>query len=162
MTWGLEHDAHWWQLWTCHVAHWDLRHLALNMIAAAPPVVLAPRRMRTALLPWTVCVAPLLSIAILTGASVGEYRGASGLVVAAWVFTGIVLVRRDAVWPGTALLACITLKLVIEILHGMPSSPTFETLSLVHYAGAAAGAISGLAWPAGFRTRIIAGGESCS
>jgi hypothetical protein len=49
------------------------------------------------------------------------------------------LVRRDEAWPGIALLACIALKLVIETLHGMPSSPSFVTLSLVHYTGAVGG-----------------------
>ncbi len=156
MTWGLEQHVpmhEWWRLWSCHLVHWDARHLALNAVAALPPVTVAPRRLRAALLPWAIGIAPLLSIVLLVAAVGGEYRGASGLVVALWVFTGIILVRRSERRIGWVVLACIAAKLLAEVLHLLPASDSFATLSLVHYAGATAGLISGLTWPAG--------GESC-
>jgi hypothetical protein len=49
------------QLWTCHLAHWDVQHLLLNVIAVLPPVLLAPPQMRRRLVIFASSLAPLLS-----------------------------------------------------------------------------------------------------
>lgn len=148
-SWGLDQHAlaagEWWQLWTCHLVHWDAKHLAMNVLAALPPLMLAPQSLRRQIVPWTICIAPLLSLILIAAGVGGEYRGASGLVVGIWVFTGLCSVRNGNMRVGLALLACMAVKLTAESFHIMPAaSGSFATLSLVHYAGAALGTVSGL------------------
>jgi membrane associated rhomboid family serine protease len=134
----------WWQLWTCHLVHWDVRHFALNAIAVTPPLVIARHRlrMRDAVV-WSALAAPLLSLVLIAHGLRGEYRGASGLVVAVWVTAAMTLIRdRDRF--GVVLLVAIAAKLSAEAFGVRPPPPAFETVPLAHYAGAMIGAISGL------------------
>jgi len=126
---GLTSDFSWWQLWSCHLAHWDARHLLLNVAAAIPPLLFVRAR-------FLLIAAPILSITLLAFGLDGEYRGASGLIVALWVYAA--LTRRSGI-----LLAAIAAKLIIEAAGWWPSESTsYTALPLAHYAGAAIGVIA--------------------
>jgi hypothetical protein len=158
MSWGLDNGAmsgEWWQLWTCHVAHWNARHLLLNAIAAVPPLALAPPHLRRRMAGWALLTAPLLSAFLLFTGMQGEYRGASGLVVALWSFIGFALLREGAGRTGIAMLVAIAGKLTAEAFHLLPPAPGFVTLDAIHYAGAFAGAASGIAWTPTNRFRFV-------
>ncbi|HET7710312.1 MAG TPA: rhomboid family intramembrane serine protease [Thermoanaerobaculia bacterium] len=142
---GLTPPFEWWQLWSCHLTHWGWSHLLLNLLAALPVAILLPRRMFGVAAIGAVAAAPLLSFAILFSGTPGEYRGASGLVVALWCFTAIVLLREHRA-SGVALAAAILLKLSLEALGWWPqSSASFTPLPVAHYAGAVIGTLGGLA-----------------
>ena len=119
-------------LWTCHFLHWGWQHALLNAVAAVPPIV-AMRRHQSAwlFLPFLFAAAPFIALAVRAGFA-GEYRGASGLVVAMWVFAGVLLRHR-------VLLVVIAAKLAAEALGLLPSHDAFATVSIAHYAGAVAG-----------------------
>ena len=123
----------WWELWTCHLMHWDARHLILNVVAALPPLAMAPPDLRRRLFAWAFLPAPLLGI--VAAQAGGEYRGASGLVVALWALVGA---YRRSGW----MLGCLGAKLLAEAFGFMPASHAFVTLTSIHYAGAAAGLLS--------------------
>jgi len=80
--------------------------------------------------------APFIALVVRIGFA-GEYRGASGLVVAMWVFVGVA--ERKNV-----LLVVIAAKLVAEALELLPSHDAYVTVSIAHYAGAAAGLVGGI------------------
>jgi len=146
---GLTSDFSWWQLWSCHLAHWDARHLLLNVAAAIPPLLFVrPAR----ILAGALLAAPLLSLAILAFGLDGEYRGASGLVVALWVYAGLrgaqASGRLEACAPSLVLLAAIAVKLIGESAGWWPSaSASYTALPLAHYAGALIGAAATLFAP---------------
>ena len=119
------------ELWSCHLLHWGWQHALLNVVAAAPPIVAMPRSRRWLFVPLLAAAAPFIALAVRAGFA-GEYRGASGLVVAMWVFAGAFL--RDRV-----LLAIIAAKLTAEALGLLPSHDAFVTVSIAHFAGAVAG-----------------------
>jgi hypothetical protein len=121
------------ELWTCHLAHWGWEHALLNAVAAVPPLVVAPRRWRMML--FVLLAAPLVSLAVRAGFD-GEYRGASGLVVAMWVYAGIAARNR-------LMLAAVAAKLAAEALGWMPAHEEYVTVALAHYAGATAGVVGG-------------------
>ena len=121
------------ELWSCHLLHWGWQHALLNAVAAVPPIVAMPRSRRWFFVPFLALAAPFIALAVRAGFA-GEYRGASGLVVAMWVFAGALL--RDRV-----LLVVIAAKLTAEALGLLPSHDAFVTVSIAHYAGAAAGLI---------------------
>ena len=121
------------ELWTCHLAHWGWQHALLNAVAAVPPLVVIRRRWRLAL--FLLLAAPLISLAVRAGFD-GEYRGASGLVVAMWVYAGIAARNR-------AMLMAVAAKLAAEALGVVPGHGGYVTVALAHYAGATAGAVAG-------------------
>jgi len=121
------------ELWTCHIAHWGWQHAMLNAVAAVPPLVVIRRRWALAL--FLLLAAPLISLAVRAGFD-GQYRGASGLVVAMWVYAGIAARNRT-------MLIAVAVKLAAEALGWMPSHEGYVTVALAHYAGATAGAIGG-------------------
>ena len=142
------------ELWTCHFLHWGWQHALLNAVAAVPPLV-AMRRHKSALLfvPFLVVAAPFIALAV-RAAFAGEYRGASGLVVAMWVFAGVLLRNR-------VLLVVIAAKLTAEALGLLPSHDVFTTVSIAHYAGAVAGLVGGISgysrstsWPSPARAAL--------
>jgi membrane associated rhomboid family serine protease len=144
-TLGLESPfvrSEWWQLWTCHLAHWDARHLLLNCVALLPPVILVSSATRWRLIGWAFVAAPSLSLAILASGFHGEYRGASGLVVGIWVLAGLTLIRESEKGPGLLLLSVIAAKLLLEAVGAWPSaSIDYVTSDIVHYAGALMGVL---------------------
>ncbi len=154
---GMTSDFVWWELWTSHLWHWNAPHLVLNVLAAIPPLLVLPRRMLSLLLPGVLAGAPLLSLFIIATGFDGEYRGASGLVVALWVFAAIVLLRTRNRGAGLVLLSAIAMKLSAE--HwGFWQSPGggFEPLRRVHYAGAILGlAFAFVAGSARAETKLV-------
>ena len=124
------------ELWTCHFLHWGWQHAVLNAVAAVPPIVAMPRSRRWLFLPFLVAAAPFIALAVRAGFA-GEYRGASGLVVAMWVFAGVLLRHR-------VLLIVIAAKLAAEALGLLPSHDAFTTVTIAHYAGAVAGLVVGI------------------
>jgi membrane associated rhomboid family serine protease len=142
------------ELWTCHFLHWGWQHALLNAVAAVPPIV-AMRRHKSAwlFLPFLFAAAPFIALAVRAGFA-GEYRGASGLVVAMWVFAGVLLRNR-------VLLVVIAAKLTAEALGVLPSHDAFATVSIAHYAGAVAGLAGGISgysrwtsWPSPARAAL--------
>jgi hypothetical protein len=125
------------ELWTCHFLHWGWQHAVLNAVAAVPPIV-AMRHHKSAwlFLPFLFVAAPFIALAVRAGFA-GEYRGASGLVVAMWVFAGVLLRNR-------VLLVVIAAKLTGEALGLLPSHDAFTTVSIAHYAGVVAGLVGGI------------------
>ena len=141
------------ELWTCHFLHWGWQHALLNAVAAVPPIVAMPRSRRWLFLPFLVAAAPFIALAVRAGFA-GEYRGASGLVVAMWVFAGVLLRNR-------VLLAVIAAKLTAEALGLLPAHDPFVTVPIAHYAGAVAGLIGGISgysrstsWPSPARAAL--------
>lgn len=143
---GLTFDFEWWQLWTCHLAHWDARHLLLNALAAVPPLLLLQRRMIVRVVLSFFAAAPLLSVMLIaSGVLRGEYRGASGLVVALWFFAAITLVRTGEQVSGAILLAAVSLKVLAEVAGWWPSQgDAFVSLPAAHVAGALIGVGAGV------------------
>jgi hypothetical protein len=95
-----------------------------------------PRGRRWLFAPFLFLAAPCIALAVRAGFA-GEYRGASGLVVAMWVFAGVLSRHR-------VLLAIVAAKLAAEALGLLPSHDGFVTVSIAHYAGAAAGLVGAL------------------
>lgn len=143
------------ELWTCHFLHWGWQHALLNAVAAVPPIV-TMRRHKSALLllPFLFAAAPFIALAVRAGFA-GEYRGASGLVVAMWVFAGVLLRNR-------VLLVIIVAKLTAEAFGVLPSQDAFATVSIAHYAGAVAGLVGAIvaskenarSWPGNGRSAL--------
>ncbi len=140
------------ELWTCHFLHWGWQHALLNAVAAVPPIVAMPRSRRWLFLPFLFAAAPFIALAVRAGFA-GEYRGASGLVVAMWVFAGVLLRNR-------VLLVVIAAKLTAEALGLLPSHDAFATVSIAHYAGAVAGLVGAVtkekarSWPGNGRSAL--------
>jgi len=119
-------------LWTCHLMHWNWPHALLNAIAALPPVIL----LRGQIVRFALIAAPLIALAVHAGFD-GEYRGASGLVMAMWVYAGIATNNR-------VLLIAAAAKLAAEALGLTPAHEGYVTVPLAHYAGAVVGLLGGL------------------
>ena len=142
------------ELWTCHFLHWGWQHAVLNAVAAVPPIVAMPRSRRWLFLPFLLAAAPFIALAVRAGFA-GEYRGASGLVVAMWVFAGVLLRHR-------VLLVVIAAKLAAEALGLLPSHDAFTTVTIAHYAGAVAGLVGAIvtykekarSWPGNGRSAL--------
>ena len=126
-----------WRLWTGHLVHYDFGHLAFNVLAALPPFLLIGRKARVALVAQLVLVAPLLSLVLLFVGGFGELRGASGLIVAAWCSSGIVLMRERRLVESLLLLAAIAAKLVLDRYQVTPLSGGGFTVSTAAHAGGA-------------------------
>lgn len=126
-----------WRLWTGHLVHYDFGHLAFNVLAALPPFVLIGRKARIALLAQLIIIAPLLSLVLLFVGGFGELRGASGLIVAAWCSSGIILMRERRLIESLLLLAAIATKLVLDRYQLAPlSGGGFTVSTAAHAAGA--------------------------
>lgn len=126
-----------WRLWTGHLVHYDFGHLAFNLLAALPPFVLIGRKARIALLAQLFVIAPLLSLVLLFVGGFGELRGASGLIVAAWCGSGIILMRERRLIESLLLLAAIAAKLVLDRYQITPlSGGGFMVSTAAHAAGA--------------------------
>lgn len=125
-----------WRLWTGHLVHYDFEHLAFNVLAAIPPFVLVGRKARIALLAQLILLAPLLSLVLLFVGGFGELRGASGLIVAAWCSSGIVLMRERRLIESLLVLGAIAAKLVLD-RHPIapPSGGGFTVSTAAHAAG---------------------------
>jgi hypothetical protein len=126
---ALRADAPWWELWrlwTCHLVHYDWRHLALNAIAALPPF--GVRWRKPPLWFWAVTPA-FISLGILLIARPYEYRGASALIMSLWFMVPGRI--------GKVMIVLATVKLLVETFH--PLTPA--ALPLAHWLGAAAGVI---------------------
>jgi rhombotail lipoprotein len=121
-------------LWTCHLMHWNWQHALLNAIAALPPLF-AMRRRLWQLARFALFAAPLIALAVRAGFD-GEYRGASGLIVAMWVYAAMVT-------RAGPMLVVIAAKLAGEALGLMPAHEGFVTVALAHYAGATVGLVLG-------------------
>ena len=140
-----------WRLWTGHLAHWGWAHAATNAFALMVPLGLVPPRTRGRLLLGLAALAPLLSLALLPSLGTGAYRGASGLVCAAWAMAGLHLIQAQASRAtGRLLLVALGLKLLLEgSLHGgvLLHPQGWQTLPLAHLWGAALGSALALSSP---------------
>ena len=121
-------------LWTCHLLHWSWQHALLNAIAALPPLF-AMRRRKWQLVRFVLFAAPVIALTVRMGFA-GEYRGASGVVVAMWVYAAVVT-------RAGPMLLVIAAKLAAEALGLAPAHEGFVTVALAHYAGATVGLIAG-------------------
>ena len=117
-------------LWTCHLMHWSWQHALFNAIAALPPMFVMRRRLWE-LTRFALLAAPLIALAVRVGFD-GQYRGASGLVVAMWVYAAVMT-------RAGPMLMVIAAKLAAEALGLVPAHEGFVTVALAHYAGATVG-----------------------
>jgi rhombotail lipoprotein len=122
-------------LWTCHLLHWSWQHALLNAIAALPPMF-AMRRRPWRLARFALFAAPAIALVVRMGFA-GEYRGASGLVVAMWVYAAVVT-------RAGPMLMVVAAKLAAEALGLTPAHEGFVTVALAHYAGATVGLVCGV------------------
>src|SRR5437763_368932 len=122
-------------LWTCHLMHWSWQHALLNAVAALPPMF-AMRRRPWLLARFALFAAPLIPLAVRIGFD-GRYRGASGLVVAMWVYAAVMT-------RAGPMLMVVAAKLAAEALGLAPAHEGFVTVALAHYAGATVGLVLGL------------------
>src|SRR5262249_18656156 len=118
----------WWEiviavaaLWTCHLLHWSWQHSLFNAIAAIPPLWAMGRR-KWQIVRFVLFAAPLIALAVRLGFD-GQYRGASGLVVAMWVYAAVVT-------RAGPMLLVIAAKLAAEALGWMPAQEGFVTVAL--------------------------------
>lgn len=130
-------DGELWRLWTGHLVHYDFGHLAFNALAAVPPFVLVGRKARVALVAQLFLIAPLLSLVLLFVGGFGELRGASGLIVAAWCSSGLVLMRERRLVESLLMLGAIVAKLVLDRYPVGPLSGGTFTVSAAAHAGGA-------------------------
>jgi rhombotail lipoprotein len=121
-------------LWTCHLMHWSWQHALLNAVAALPPMFAMRRRPRE-LARFALFAAPLIALVVRIGFH-GEYRGASGLVVAMWVYAAMVT-------RAGPMLLIVAAKLAAEALGLAPAHEGFVTVALAHSAGATVGLVLG-------------------
>jgi rhombotail lipoprotein len=121
-------------LWTCHLMHWSCQHALLNAIAALPPLFVMRRRLGQ-LARFALFAAPLIALAVRMGFD-GQYRGASGLVVAMWVYAAVMA-------RAGPMLMVVAAKLAAEALGLAPAHEGFVTVALAHYAGATVGLLLG-------------------
>jgi rhomboid family GlyGly-CTERM serine protease len=133
-----------WRLWTGHLVHYDLAHAMTNAIAVVLPLSFIDRRRRRAIVMSLMLVAPAMSLVLLAGAHFDEYRGASGLALAVWTASALVLLRaasrRDRV-TGLALFLLAIAKLGAEIAGAGHVWMGVAPLPLAHFAGACAGVV---------------------
>lgn len=135
----------WWRLLSCHLVHFDLRHLALNLAGLGLLwwLYVADARLRD----WLVVA---LGAALAVGAGlyllepgVGWYLGASGVLHGCWAAAAVFAPRqrRGEALGGAALLAA---KLAAEHWHG-PLSGTLDPALPVVVGAHLYGALGGLA-----------------
>lgn len=132
-----------WRLCTGHLVHWGAGHLVWNACAAAVPLFFV--RARGEALGVALAVAPLLSLVILTLASPGEYRGASGVIVALWAWTAVILFAEKRLAAGLTVTVLLAAKLASEQAGVTLASGPFEPLPLAHQAGAVLGLVVDIA-----------------
>ncbi len=138
-----------WRLWTGHLAHWDLPHAGVNLVACALPLVLLEWSTRSRLLKILPLALPLLSLLLLPFLGERPYRGASGLACFLWVAAAFPLARvgrwREAAVFGLG--AC--LKAGLELtrgIHPLGGAAGWEGLPAAHALGAALGLAWGVHW----------------
>jgi rhomboid family GlyGly-CTERM serine protease len=134
-----------WRLWTGHVVHYDFRHFLTNAIAIAVPIALIDRRSRRSVLLSMTFLAPMISLALLSGAHFDEYRGASALALAVWVASALSLQQKQTAsdrHTGAALIALAIGKLALETAGGGHLWTEVAPLPLAHVAGAIAGIVA--------------------
>ena len=138
-----------WRLVTCHLVHYDARHLALNVAGLALLWLLyAPAARPRA---WAVvAVASALGAGLglfLFEPQVGWYLGLSGVLHGAWAAAPLFLWRRarlEAVASG----ALLVLKLALEAWSGPLTSaldPALPVIVAAHRCGALGGLAAALA-----------------
>lgn len=130
-------DGEVWRLWSGHLVHYDLGHLAFNVLAALPPLFLLSLAARRVLLAQLVVIAPLLSLLLLQIGGFSELRGASGLIVAAWCGAGFMLIAQHRRLEGLLLLAAIATKLLLDRHELMPLGSSAFVVSTAAHAGGA-------------------------
>lgn len=144
-----------WRLWTGHLAHFGWEHALANAVALLVPLLLLPARERGRAILALGLIAPLLSLALLPGLGVAEYRGASGLACALWALAGLRLIgRRESAGVGLLLLAGLGLKLAAEAALGscfLVRAEGWQAMPSAHFWGAVLGL--GLALPGSLQRR---------
>lgn len=132
-----------WRLWTCHLAHHGLEHLAGNALALALPFLIARRGTRLPLARTLLILAPLLSLALLPFLGDAAHGGASALAAAAWAILGVRFAADDETCLlGLAILLLLALKLSVEGLTAsgiIAHDGRWQSLSAAHLLGALAG-----------------------
>jgi len=134
-----------WRLWTGHLVHYDFRHFLTNAIAIVVPIALTDRRSRRSIVLSMTFIAPMISLALLTGAHFDEYRGASALALAIWVASALTLLRAQSAsdrHTGAALITLAIGKLAFETAGAGHLWTEVAPLPLAHVAGAIAGVIA--------------------
>ncbi len=135
----------WWRLVTCHLVHFDARHLALNLAGLGLLwwLYVADARPRD----WLVVV---LAAALAVGGGlyvlepdIGWYLGLSGVLHGAWAAAAVFAWRR---WPLEALVtgALLAAKLAAERIAG-PLSGALDAALPVVVVAHLYGALGGLA-----------------
>jgi rhomboid family GlyGly-CTERM serine protease len=144
----------WWRVWTGHVTHFNLGHLAWNVV----PLLIfgcwaervAPSRTRV-----FYAIAPLLiSGTLLLDPRLDEYRGLSGVVMGLVALAALGQLRDDRGprWVWAATLALLAGKLAWEFSHEAAVFASFRAdentriVPLAHAAGVAA-AVAIHFWP---------------
>ena len=139
----------WWRLLTCHLVHFDLRHLALNVagLVLLWTLYVADARLRD----WFI-VALAAAGAIGAGLfyldpAVAWYLGLSGVLHGLWAAGGVACWQRWRLETVVTLLL-LAAKLLFEHLHGALSQEFGATLPVItaaHVYGAVGGLASALA-----------------
>jgi membrane associated rhomboid family serine protease len=140
----------WWQAFTCHTVHFGWGHFWRDVTALALLGWLLEsksRHMLLIVLSIAACVVP--ATVLLVEPEILPYRGASGLVVAAYAWlTANVFMQRDAGWLArlTGLLALVALaaKILLEITEGRLMEGGLEGTVIVSWSAHFAGAMVGL------------------
>ncbi|MEA2165152.1 MAG: hypothetical protein QOK37_3279 [Thermoanaerobaculia bacterium] len=130
-----------WRLWSGHLVHYDLAHALTNALAIVIPLGFLDRRCRRAILLSLTIIAPAMSVILLAGAKFDEYRGASGLAMAVWVASALMLLRGSDRATGLALLLLAIAKLGAELAGVGHVWTAVASLPLAHVIGAWAGVV---------------------
>jgi len=139
----------WWRLLTCHLVHFDLRHLALNLAGFGLLwwLFVADARPRD----WFgVALAAALAVGVglyVLEPGVGWYLGLSGVLHGAWAAAAVFAWRR---WPLEAIVtgALLCAKLIAERALGPLSGtldPALPVIVAAHLYGALGGAAAAFA-----------------
>jgi rhomboid family GlyGly-CTERM serine protease len=139
----------WWRLLSCHLVHFDFRHLALNVagLVLLWALYVSDARLRD----WLV-VALVAACAIGLGLfyfdpAVVWYLGLSGVLHGLWAAGGVACWKRWRL-ESVVTLALLAAKLVFEQVHGALSHELGATLPVItaaHVYGAIGGLASALA-----------------
>lgn len=110
-----------WRLFTGHLVHLSIRHLAFDLIGfGVAGCMIEARRMPS--FGWLCGVVPCLSSGLMLwlNPTMSQYAGLSGLALAAWVYLGLSsLSAQSSRWLGGLVLLAVTVKLAGEICFGL-------------------------------------------
>jgi rhomboid family GlyGly-CTERM serine protease len=145
-----------WRLFSCHIAHYSLEHLAFNCIGCAVAYAVTPPQMRRRLPGYFAIGAFIISASLLAlEPEMARYAGASG-IVCGWLFLAALVnvtvrqsVARIPRWSALLLALIIVGKVSIELLTSSVLLPygeqNFVSMHLAHATGIAVAIVFHLA-----------------